>query len=438
MSFTFITEKGPQEISPETSVKTANPSSAKIKFYPDTPPIPEPPESLPETIKRNVLRSGSRIGETVLGLPGDVVNLTDKAAKFLAEKISGKPIEEKSAITKILPSSSELQRKAESLSNGYLKPKTDAERLSDEIISDFTSLALPVKGLKSLGSGRLPLLTPLYASLGANLSKEGAKNFGLSEGAQDATKLGSLFVLTAFNPKGASRYVDSLYKEAQSLLPANAKAPASGLKSSLDKLEVQLKKGGTAPYKSPTLTKIQEIRTKIKNGKIPVDELAQFKIDINKARESLYLSPDLDKGGRAIAKRNLDSVANIVDEGLNEYGKLNPAWEKAYRPANEAYGAIAQSRRASNFINRTFRQNPSLSSLALAAELFYHPSAAKTGLHGAVYGGIKSYELFQRIKKSPVLRKYYSQVAKSAVKEDSASVIKNLGKLDEELKKEEN
>lgn len=420
----------PQEPSQESSKPSSN-VQGKFRLIPEEPPTKF------EEAKRHVARTGSRIAETLAGLPGDIIQAPAKLTKYGIEKFTGKQHPEldealKSARSMMLggslPTSSELREKAKELSEGYLEPKTKNEELSDSIISDFASLAIPVKG-------KIPFLRSLGIALGSNLASEGAELLGAGEGAKIATKLGTTFLMTAFNPKGASKFGDTLYSEAKEMIPKGASINAQNLSKEIGMLETQLAKGGSAPYKSGAQTKLKEIRGKIKNGRIPVEELTEFKIDLNKARSGLYADQSLDKGGKALAKRNLDSASKVVDNALKEYGHANPEWAKKYRAANEVYGTIAQSKKAGNAIARVVKANPHSSGALLAGELFFAPKTLPAAA-GAI-GAWKAGELMVRISKSSTLRKYYMGVVEGALKEDSALILKNLNKLDAGLKKEQ-
>ena len=308
------------------------------------------------------------------------------------------------------------------------KPQSHTVEVSDAIFSDYASLAIPVKG-------KIPFLRSLGLALGSNLTAEGARLFGAEEKGQVATKMGTLFLLSTINPKGVTNYKDALFSEAKSLVPAGAEVQAKELPSQLKSLKAQLKKGGTAVSKEKSLKKIDEIQKALtRNDTIPVEELTEFKKSINEARAGLYEEFGKNKTGREIAKRNLDRVSKIVDNALAEYGKINPEWESVYRSANEAHGAIEQSKKTRRFLSQLIKENPHIKYGSIAAEVALGLKAIPTLAGG--YGIIKMGEVLTRIKKSPVLRRYYEGVVKSAIKEDSADAIKNLNKLDAALKKE--
>jgi hypothetical protein len=393
-------------------------------------------------ILRDVARTGARIGETLAGLPGDIANLPKAAMRFIAGKISPKAKENVEGALSIasgvfpganLPTSEKLRQEAKKVAGEYLEPQTRGERISDEVASDFASLAVPIKG-------KVPFLKTLGRSLGISTVATGAgelaEEFGAEESGKGATKMGAMFLGSMFNPQGASKYVSKLYADAKDLLPEGAKAPAKNLAKELNGLSKELVKGGSAPSKTKAIQKISEINGKISKGMVPVDELTEFKKSVNEARAGLYEEFKSDKVGRKMAKRNLDSVSKAIDNSLKEYGQTHPEWNKLYQDANAGYGAIAQSKKISSNVAKMIKSHPHLHATAIAAlagQLFLAPKTIALAASG--YGAVKSAELMARIGKSPVLRKYYMQAVNAAAKEDSAAFVRNIAKIDSELNK---
>lgn len=272
------------------------------------------------------------------------------------------------------------------------------------------------------------------ATVGGQLAQE----LGLSEGTQSAIETAAF--LTPSSWKGAQKYVSGLYKKAETFLPEGAEVNARDLKKGVNSFISNLKQGGTALSKAPAMTKAKEISSKIHGGKIDVKEMTGFKKTINEARSGLYAEHALDKKGKRTAKRYLDEVSSLIDKTLSEYGKENPKWYEPYKAANEGFGAIENSKRVSNWIGRIIKEHPHASGGALAGTLIGHLLTPKTAL--ATIGGaglIKGGELVARIVKSPTLRKYYKELIKSAINENTAPFLNNLRKLSKafESKKDE-
>jgi len=420
-------------------VESAAPEQSQ-GFNWDQFPVTEEPTKAQE-LKRHAIRTGLRAGETLAGIPGDITQLSAIPAKALQAAVqagTGKDLSQID-ITRIMdrafplkgiPTTERIRGSVSELTGGKFEPQSEGEQLSDEIASDIASLSLPVKG-------KIPFTKSIGLSVASNLAKEGVKPLGVGEKGQAATKLGTLFLLSTFNPKGATKYASDLYKEAKTILPEEASVGAKNLRYKLEHLQDSLHMGGKAPSKTKAIEKIGEIKKIIKRDQIAVEELTEFKKTINELRSGLYREFESDKVGRKLAKKNLDSVSSLVDETLSDYGRSNPEWGKTYRAANEAYGAIAQSRKVSDWIRRnvipTAMHKGALGIGGIASALF-KPITVPTVAAGV--GVLKTGELAARIAKSPILRKYYSEVVKSALRQDAATTISNLQKMDAVLKKE--
>jgi len=276
-------------------------------------------------------------------------------------------------------------------------------------------------------------------ALGANAVSEGIGQLGGTEKQKAYAKIGAILASSMIHPKSAENLKNDLYSKAREARPNDAKVNATNLQKSATNLKEQLMKGDPgAASKKKSLELLNKIKSKIKKNEIDVEELEEFKRNINEARSGLYEEFKSDKLGRKSAKRNLDFVSNLIDKSLKEYGKTNPEWEAFYRPANEVHGAISQSYKARNFIKRHAKQ---LGAPALLTELgLYHAggigaSAAALAAGGAALG---STEIMSRIMKSPTLRKHYTNLIGNSLKEDIVAVRENLEALDRELKKESN
>jgi len=402
-------------------------------------------ESWMGALNRNIVRGSARAAETVLGAPralgefGESI-VPEKAIGNLAGKVGlrepvekGFEVAKKYAPYKLFPKTEDVRKDITSnLFGKGLEPKNEWEKEADDLVSDFTALALPMPGAK------FKVLKPAMLALGGAIAGQGVKQLGGSEKQQAYAKLGTILAGSLINPKSAENLKNDLYKKARESRPTDAKVNASQLEKLTAKLETDLSKGDPgATSKKKTLDLIKDIRAKVKNKEIEVEELEQFKKDINEARSGLYETFKSDKVGRKSAKRNLDSVSKIIDKSLDEYGKLNPEWEAFYRPANEVHGAIAQSHRARNWMIRHAKK---IGFPALGAELGLYHSAGIPGVIGgtaAAATALGAGELLARVMKSSTLRKHYINAINGALKEDVVVVSENLRKIEEGINQEE-
>lgn len=428
-----------QEITEESSKSSGDPLA---RWRPGAKQ-PEPEESLMHNVGRQTLRTAARATETVLGAPrafGEFLEglVPEKALIKGAEKIGlgegAKTLIEttkKYAPYKALPTSQNVRQLNEFLFGKNVKPKNEWEQKADALVSDFSALALPIPG------SQLKFVKPALLALGGNIASDVVGRLGGTDKQKTYAKLGTFLVGSLYNRKGAEKFRNELYGQARQSRPAEATVNAKNIESSIQKMRTDLHKGGSAPSKTHALKKIDELESAIKQGEIEVEELEKFKHSINELRGSLYEEFKGNKPGRLLAKRNLDNVSNVVDDGLREYGKTNPKWASFYFPANMAHGALAQSKRLSNYIDR----NKGKITPHIAYALFglghtggLIPTATTLGVG---YGVVKLGELISRVTKGP-LRKYYTGVLKNAAKEDAVAMRENLRKLEDGLQQEEN
>lgn len=404
----------------------------------------KPKESIGANVGRQLGRSGARIAETVLGAPralgefGESL-VPEKRLKNLAGKVGlQKPVEKGLELTKkyapykLFPKSEDIRENVTNFIFGKkLEPKNKWEEKADNLVSDFAALAIPMPG------SQLKLLKPALLAAGGNVASEVVGQVGGSEKQKTYAKLGTILAGSMINPKSAEKLKDSLYAEARQAKPANAKVSGKALLKNTNDFEKQLLKGDpSAGSKKKALSLVKEIKDKVKNNEINVDELEEFKRNINEARSSLYDEFKADKLGRKTAKRNLDHVSGLIDGALDEYGKINPEWKSVYRQANEVHGAIAESHKARNYIAKAVRKYGMHSILPLLGIGHYGGAPAIGGLAGAAAAGtaiVGGGEIAIRFAKSPTLQKHYMNLVNSALKEDSLAVHQNLKKLQKEL-----
>lgn len=370
-------------------------------------------------IGRHAARIGSRIGETILGIPGDISSLIQSGVFAGLEKLTGieTPKEAREEVKKHRsPTSSELKELSEKSTSGFTQAQGPTEKSIDEFVETASSLLGPMKFRRALG-----------VSLGSQLSKEGIKISGLGDTEQEAGKLGTMFMLSAINPGGAMKYASSQYNKANSL-SKGASIHAKNLKDNLSNMIIDLQKGVTTPGKNAVIKPAEELIGKIQHGKIPVHDLTSAKRDIH----TLMGDPSLLKREKILLKK----LGKEVDMAIKPYEKINPPFSKAYRPANEIYGAVMEGNKASKFISKVLGSK-SILGATLAEAAMGHPEYILPTAVGAagVLGTARSVDFFSRIIKSPELRKYYGKALVAAAMEDVGTLRLYADKIEKELEK---
>jgi hypothetical protein len=376
---------------------------------------------LERNIERNIAQQTSRIGETVLGFPGDIHSF----AKYIFGSEGETP----------LPTSQSLREKSEKYSQGYTKPQNEFEERMGEVQQDIASFMLP-------GSGKYNLVRNIGIPIVANLAKEGIKYAG-GEKMGDAAKIGTMVALDLMHLKGggAKKFAGDLFNESEKLIPKGATLKSSKLPKSLANLEKSFESGGSRPSTEKALKKIGEMQSKLKNGEIEVQELIDFRKAINEIKTEIGgYEVQIPKPIKKKISANLDLVKKEVIEGLNEYGQTsNPEFLKLNKAANEAYGAYEASDKMATFIKKhVTTKNPALKTiLGLGGVVKFPGIAAKAALGApAIYAGYEGYKILHQVIQSPTLRKFYGNILKGAAVGNASQVARNSKALEKQLDKE--
>lgn len=369
---------------------------------------------------RHAARIGSRIAETLGGIPGDVSSLIQSGVFAGLEKLTGhkaSPEIFEEAKKQRPPTTHELQETSERLTGGFTSPQSEVEKLGDEFVKTATSLLGPMKFRKALG-----------VAAGSEAVKEGLKIMGVGEGGQESGKFGTILLMSMINPGGAMKYASSQYQRSNDL-SKGASIIAKDMEKNVSSLILNLEKGVSTTSKNAVMKPAREIVDKIKNGKILVEDLTAAKRDLN----TIMKDPEVLQR----EKKLLKVLGKEVDQAIKPYEKINPEFSKAYRPANEIYGAVMQGTKASDFIKKTLGAKSilgaALGELAIGHPEFILPTA---GAAIGAFATAKGIDFFVRMAKSPQLQKFYAKALTSALKEDAASLRLYEDKIQEILGKD--
>ena len=368
-------------------------------------------------VGRHAARIGSRIAETVGGIPGDVSSLIQSGVIAGMNKLTGHELssEGHEEIRKQrLPTSGELKEFSEEKSGGFTSPQNEFEKFGDEAAETLASLIGPMKFRKALG-----------VAAGASLAKQGVKTLGLGEGAQEAAKLGTMLMISATNPRGAMKYASEQYNKANQLAKG-ASIHVGKFTTNMESMLKDLSKGIPTAPKNVVIKTIEDTLSKVKNNKMLVEDLTASKRDIN----TIMKDPAL----LTREKKLLKGIAKEVDQAIVPYEKTNPAFAKAYRPANEIYGAVMQGTKAYDFIRKNLG-GKSILGAVLGEVALGHPEmiAPTLGTLGAAATAAKAGDFFVRIAKSPELQKYYTKAIAAAAAEDLPALRVYADKIEEEF-----
>lgn len=419
-------------------------------------------ESKFDSFVRNVTRTGSRMVESVLGMPGDFFQFAKATAQALPDipndipsLVTGKKPEfnfiQKGGrqLLEQLPTQQSLQKRSESITEGFTTPQGTSEEIGDEVAKTFTNLFVGgggVKGLLKKGSTSpyLRMARDIGTAIGGESAKEGMKILGATPTQQELGKLSSIFMLGMGLPHitgetSPNAFLSNIYKERDALIPKGTMVSPQLLSQKLKKfINKTLERGGPTPEKRQVKSIASEFLDKIDGSTIEMDELLQMYRDINRNRSAIMAAKDLDKPGVRAARRYFGEMANMFDESIEGYlGSINGEALNLHRNANQGWAALHQSNRARNYILDVTKGLPLKTGVGVAfgGGIYSNPLLA-TGAAATGAAGLKGGEVLYRILKSPTLRKYYGDVLKNALKEDALATQKSLTLLDKYYDKE--
>ncbi len=395
---------------------------------------------LDREIERNIARGISLIPSTLGGIPGDLQEFGRNLFGIDNKKFS--PLH----FLPSFPTSKELEEGVQKASLGYLTPKNDFEKKSDELLKDIYSIS---------AGGTPSLARNIGIPIASNLIKEGVKYGTKDEELGSIAKVGSMVLFDLLNWRqtlghgGARRYASHLFQESERHIPNGATTDARLLHRELNVLLNNLLSGGTSPSKSNSITKINEMIGAIQNGRISVRRLVDFRKTINELISS--------KGGFEFSQlpnvveravHNLNTVKRRVISTLDDYGHTNPQFGVMNRAANEAYAAYSASNTLSNFFrshadkiqNKALRTSLGLASTAIGGtSLAFLPGATTlaAGAGTAVTPVYYAAKIAQRMYRSPTLRRYYNAMFREVLEGNTTQAVKTLNKLENKVSEEE-
>lgn len=391
-------------------------------------------EKVAKQTGRHTARIASRVAETLVGMPGDIVNLIEwtvnklpKPPQFMQPK---KNIMQEygKKFLQSLPTSTDLKELSSEITGGFTDPQGTWEEFGDGVIE----LA------SALGVGKDPtkiknVLVPLGKALVAKTASETAKVYGATENQQFASELGTLVLMSLMNKPMANKFASDKLKNAIAKIPRSDVVQSKNLFSNLVNLEKELSKGISTATKNEVKNSVSELKNKAANGTLKAEELVTTYHDINEKMLSKKLFDELSTSEKKKLKFRYDRFKDIVSKDIKEYGKTNPEFYKEWLEGNEAFSVVENSKTVSKFIESNLGKIPKNVASGMALELFLGKPLVAASIGGS-YAALKTGEMLYRISKSSSLQKHYLAVYEAALKENVPAMINSLEKLDQELK----
>ena len=363
--------------------------------------IIDPNESFIKKALYGTGRTAARAAETAINFPGQAI----EGIKYLSGKL-GLDVPEGPMI---LPTDFKIGGEA-------LQPKTPGEEKWDEFISDVTGLLLPIPGATKLSK----LKAAGIAGAG-QFSKWLASEAGGSEKTQAGVKLGTMLAGTLLGPTGLKDYRRKLYDSAEEAIPKNALISIDKLQPSLNKVTNVLKQGAMTPNKKGINGITRALQNKIKDGKLPVSEVWEFKRNLNE----IFSDPSKLQG--------VEKLAPLLTRGLNdvltEYGKENRFFLKALREADD----ITRGMNKASIVNKALQKHVSDKNIGYITGgvlLGHVPVAKGAKAIGAGLGVKNAVKGLEALKNSSAIRGYYSKLVGAALSRNTSQITRNLRSLD--------
>lgn len=396
-------------------------------------------QELGSNIQRNIARTGSNLVTRAIGIPGDIMSLVNEyIARPIQEGITGKEGSryEETLLGKLIPTTQFHRKGIESATGEFLKPQNKVEQFFDDVIEDTALMFMPGGMLTRSGkvlTGGQKAYRNFSKAVGANLVGEGIESFGGDESSKNWGKVGSLFLLSMIDKPAAAKQVANLYKQAEASIPKGAMVNARPLEKEMTKLINDIQKGrpkgNLSSNESFVVDQAEKVLNLIEDRNIPVDQAwAQLRTVNNELQRIL---PELPWGQRKGIKTQVNRVNKALNNTLDEYGKHNSKFAQSFKPAQEAFGAIAKSNFVGNWVQKNLK-SPIVSEGLLM--LMGSGLSAKVSSLAIPY---KATQVMYRIQKSPALRQMYADTLKAAAKEDAKAFNKYLSALDKQIQREE-
>lgn len=384
--------------------------------------VDEPAETGIGSALKNIATTGARIGEAIVGLPGDIAQLGTTAINYGLEKLGTNP--------KILPQSPEFlptSTQLRQLQPEYLQPKSQGAETIGEIAQTLTRALLPPFGASSLSSIPGILGRAIIGETGAR----GIKVLGGGPVAQEIGRVGSFFLSSLYGGKSqATKTMKDAYKNARESIKDKPLSPSlrNSLKSKNEQFYDKLGRviSEDKKFLRDSSKSIESILT---DARPSVEELWDAKIALNNKIGSLNpKSPEY---------RLTSQLVNNINETLQSYGKENKDFIKNFNLGEEIYKGLQASTSASKFL----RENVSLKSLfkkPLYKLIAFNLHPGKVAAGATIATGLREATKFHDLlSKSPSARKMMANILKGALEQNSQAVIRNTLGLEKEFNKDQ-
>lgn len=404
-------------------------------------------ESLLGTGLRTAARSAARVGETIAGLPGDILSgglsLSDYAGKKLGNLTGIEKLKQSdtSNLRQYLPTSENIRKHVTEnvekvLPEDYLTPQSESEkRLDDftETLSSLLSFGGPAaKGLSFVNKAA----KAAGIAGGAELGKWATEKITGSPALGGAVKLGTILLgSTAGGRKQLEKEAENLYEQVGKFTADN-KANVDVSKTLFKETNDVLKSLGG--IESPSKELVKKLGGSLINsvaGKksISLKDLVDADQIFN---EIIRTNKDVLLANKTSFKKMYD-IKNGIEGAIKSTEKSYPEFYKSYTDAKDIYRGLSATDTIRSGLESVAKGEHFKSPLTTYF-ILKNPSKLVTYGAGSLGAAALSspYKVFKSLAKSPYVRKHYGNMLKSAATGKLNVALKELHKVDEEFAKE--
>ncbi len=382
--------------------------------------------SLPGQIAKGALKTLPRVAEAIVGTPGNLLSTGFGALNYIGRKIGDEnpiptyeQIQEKLPIS--LPTSQQVRENVtQKLTGQELEPESDWENRYQQGVETFTNLLNP---LNIAGKGTTAV-TALKGALGGELFKYIAESFGLDDMTQAVAKTAGILSGTmGLRGKELARTYEKNYGKFGELAKGK-KVPSKQLYNDIEKIYDQYVSKGDSSAKGFAKQRLKAIENTIEGNSIDAHDLWELKKNANE-----YFA-DASKSERDVLKK-------IIDAEKNALKQLGPDY-KTLQEADDIYSSFMQSNSAMRTIKKVIPHAedvvPWLKPLLGYGATLTNKLPHLAGGYG-VYKIAKEANMARKFLGTETGRNFYKKILEEATLGATASLAKDIKKLNHEAKK---
>jgi hypothetical protein len=371
---------------------------------------------------RNTLRSGSRVLEMAGGATGSGLSIVPNLLNAVSGGATPSYEDLQKKVPILPPTISQVTNFAQEKSGGYLSPKNESEKFSDDVISDLATFLAPI-------GGQVPFRNSIIKAVGGNAAAWLTKSLGGSPLAQGVIKLG--FNVAASLPGGRKSLEDlskTSLEGAKKLTPGET-VPKAAVHNVAAKIADQYSKDRVAaPFVKERADNLANL-TKTTGGSSGVDlnELWESAKNLNGFISDSKTPP------QAIAPLKL--MVGAINKTIKDHApkKFVDLWSRG----NEIHAGLKSASDTSKFLKENLDKPtldlPVVSWLVKNWAAPIGKGAIKLGKN-LIFGraaekALDASSWFDLIKRSPHARQYYLDLVKASLGKDVLTAKKSAEKL---------